>query len=85
MGKKHEELSEEEIDQRIEKFRKVVRYRKYAGIVLSTVGLVVLGIGLTTPGDVFLKINGGFCLAYGAFMCWQSAKYAGKLGVHRSD
>jgi len=68
-------LSDEEIDRRIERFRKTLRYRKITGIVLAVAGFALLALGLLTPGDVFLKINGAFCLSYGLFMRWQVAKY----------
>ena len=68
-------LSDEEIDRRIEKFRKTIRYRKTTGTVLAVVGFGLLVVGLLTPGDVFLKVNGAFCLSYGLFMRWQTAKY----------
>ena len=82
---KPEQLSDEEIDQRIEKFRKTVRYRKFAGMVLAGVGLMISVIGLGTTGDFFLRINGGFCLAYGIYMYWQSAKCEGKLRAPGAD
>ena len=72
-------LSDEEIDNRIAKFRKVVRYRKIAGIALAVVGLAVLAFGLLTPRGFFLIINGAFCLGYGLFMHWQAAKYEKQL------
>tara|TARA_B100000959_G_C14883181_1_gene583459 strand:- start:225 stop:494 length:270 start_codon:yes stop_codon:yes gene_type:complete len=73
------ELSDEEIDRRIEKFRKVVRYRKITGMVLAAVGLIVLLIGLRTEGGVFLTINGAFCMGYGLFMRWQAVRYEKKF------
>ena len=78
-------LSDEEIEKRVENFRKTVRYRKIAGMVLAGVGVVILLVGLQTQGDVFLKINGGFCLAYGLFMRWQSARYERKLAPPEAD
>ena len=78
-------LSDEEIEKRVENFRKTVRYRKIAGMVLAGVGVLILLIGLQTQGDVFLKVNGGFCLAYGLFMRWQSARYERKLSPPKDD
>ena len=78
-------LSDEEIEKRVENFRKTVRYRKIAGMVLAGVGVVILLIGLQTQGDVFLKVNGGFCLAYGLFMRWQSGRYERKLSPSEDD
>jgi hypothetical protein len=79
------ELSNEEIEKRVASFRKTIRYRKIAGMVLAGVGLVVLAVGLQTKGEIFLKINGGFCLAYGLFMRWQSAKCERKLSPSEPD
>ena len=84
MAGKKPKLSDEEIEKRVESFRKTVWYRKIAGMVLAGVGLVVLAVGLT-KGDIFLKINGGFCLAYGLFMRWQSARYESKLTPPEPD
>lgn len=85
MAAKKNKLSDEEVEKRIENFRKTIRYRKIAGLVLAGVGVAVLLLGLQTEGDVFLKINGGFCLAYGLFMRWQSARYERKLSPPRAD
>ena len=85
MASKKPELSDEEFDKRVESFRKTLRYRKIAGVALAGVGAVVLFFGLQTQGDVFLKINGGFCVAYGIFMRWQSAKYERKLSPPDAD
>ncbi len=41
-------LSDEEIEKRVENFRKTVRYRKIAGMVLAVVGVVILLLGLQT-------------------------------------
>ena len=85
MRGKKPELSDEEVEKRVESFRKTIRYRKIAGMVLAGVGLVVLVVGLQTKDEIFLKINGGFCLAYGLFMRWQSGKYERKLSPPEPD
>lgn len=72
-------LTDEEIDRRIEKFRKVVRYRKITGLVLAVVGFALLIIGLQTGGDLLLMINGSFCLCYGAFMLRQAVQAEKKM------
>ena len=81
MTAKKAQLTEEEIEKRIKSFRKVIRYRKTAGIVIAVVGLAVFAYGLQSEGDLILKINGFFCFAYGAFMRWQSARYEKKLST----
>ena len=73
-----QEPSDEEKAKRVEKFRKVIGYRKIAGWAVSVVGsgLLVVGIGGSQP---MLIVNGILFLGYGLFMVWQSVKALGKL------
>jgi len=72
-------LTDEEIDRRIEKFRKIVRFRKIAGIAIAVVGLVLLITGLRTGGELLLMVNGLFCFCYGVFMRWQAVQAEKKM------
>ena len=54
-------------------------------VLVGLVGLVVLVVGMQTKDEIFLKINGSFCLAYGLFMRWQSARYESKLSPPEPD
>ena len=72
-------LTEKEMDRRIEKFRKIVKYRKVAGVVLAVAGAGILFFSLKSGGDPLLMANGGFCLCYGAFMRMQAVRAEKKM------
>ncbi len=68
---------------RVNKFRRIVGYRKYAGVAIGLAGLALLGVGIrdlhATHGS-FLLLNGVMFSGYGCFMFWQAARAQKNLG-----
>ena len=81
------EISDEEKDHRIQKFRKMITYRKITGVAISLAGIVVLIIGLqkTGTGAVLLSVNGCVLIGYGIYMHLQAIRYLRMLGERESD
>ena len=81
------EPSEEEKEQRIHKFRKMINYRKITGLAISLAVIVVLIFGLqkTGTGAILLSVNGCVLLAYGIYMRLQALRYLRMLGEREND
>ena len=77
------ELTDEEKARRVSKFRRIVGYRKYAGLAIALAGLALLGVGVrdfhSTHGSCLL-LNGIMFFGYGCFMFWQAARAQKNLG-----
>ena len=81
------EPSEEEKEQRIQKFRKIINFRKITGLAISLAGIVVLIFGLqkTGAGAILLSVNGCVLIAYGIYMRLQALRYLRMLGEREND
>ena len=77
------ELPDEEKSLRVNKFRRIIGYRKYAGVAIALAGLALLVVGIrdlhATHGS-FLLLNGVMFFGYGCFMFWQAARAQKNLG-----
>ena len=76
-------LSDEEKSLRVNKFRRIIGYRKYAGVAISLAGLALLAVGIRDLGAThgsFLLLNGAIFFGYGCFMFWQAARSQKNLG-----
>ena len=76
-------FSDEEKSLRVNKFRRIIGYRKYAGVAISLAGLALLAVGIRDLGAThgsFLLLNGAMFFGYGCFMFWQAARSQKNLG-----
>ncbi len=77
------EFSEKEKSQRINHFRRVIRWRSRFGWIFSIVGLVLFFIGLKNQHNLMVLINGLLFMGYGIFMVWQSKKALAKFNANK--
>ena len=68
------ELSDEEKARRVVRFRRIMGYRKIAGVVMAVAGIALLVVGLRENIQMLLVVNGVLIVGYGCFMVWQAAK-----------
>lgn len=73
------ELSDAEMDRKIEHFQRIIRWRSMLGWFLTGVGLVFLIIGLRNLQNLILLLNGFLFFGYGLFMVWQAKKAKEKI------
>ncbi len=77
------ELTDEGKSLRVNKFRRIIGYRKYAGVAIALAGLALLVVGIRDLHDThgpFLLLNGVMFFGYGCFMFWQAARAQKNLG-----
>jgi hypothetical protein len=77
------ELPDEEKSLRVNKFRRIIGYRKYAGVAIALAGLALLVVGirdLNATHGPFLLLNGVMFFGYGCFMFRQAARAQKNLG-----
>ncbi len=74
-----EELSVEEKARRVTKFRRIVGYRKVAGLLFAFVGLGLFAVGLREKRPLIV-LNGAMFGGYGVYMVIQAKRTIEKLG-----
>jgi hypothetical protein len=73
------ELSDAEMDRKIEHFQRIIRWRSMLGWFLTGVGLFFFIIGLKNLQNLILLLNGVLFFGYGLFMVWQAKKAKEKI------
>lgn len=74
-----EDLSVEEKGRRVAKFRRLVGYRKVAGVLFAIVGLGLFVVGLRDNRPLIV-LNGAMFGGYGVYMIIQAKRAIQKLG-----
>jgi len=73
------DLSDAEMERKIEHFQRIIRWRSKLGWFLAGIGLVFFIIGLRILQNLILLLNGFSFLGYGLFMIWQAKKAKEKI------
>ncbi len=74
------EPSVEEKARKVARVRRIVGYRKVAGVVMAVVGLGLLVVGLREQDAMLIALNGALFAGYGSFMFWQARRAQRNLG-----
>ena len=73
------ELSDAEMDQKMEHFQRIIRWRSMFGWLFSGAGLILFIVGLRNLHNLMLLLNGFLFFGYGLFMVWQAKKAKEKI------
>ena len=68
------ELTDEQKAHRVDRFRKIVKYRIWFGWVFALVGASLFGVGLNEDNNPLVILNGVCFLAYGLYMVRQAQR-----------
>ena len=68
------ELTDEQKAHRVDRFRKIVKYRIWFGWVFALVGASLFGVGLNENNNPLVILNGVCFLGYGLYMVRQAQR-----------
>ena len=73
------ELTDEQKAARVQRFRRIIKYRNWFGWVFAVVGGMLFWNGFEDGQSPIIMLNGAMFFGYGLFMVWQTRRAREKL------